>query len=300
MQTLQASNVSGITSSIQALLNSEGPKKEDYSSIIKMTNELAINMESGVLSKDDLNHVRSLFNDDFLKKTMHGHSFLKPYGYAGDFMVIDKVYRKQVSPEYPKWDEFFHEVGAAHAVRNRKDYFKAALSKACQHKNEVELLNLASGPARDLLEFYQENPSIDLTTDCIEYDQKAIDFARELTKDYENKISFTKGNVLRFQPIKKYDVIWSAGLFDYFNDEIFVKILRKAISWAKAGGEVIIGNFTPNNPSKNFMEVMLDWHLYHRDEAHLTDLAIKAGAKKSQVTIGREKAGVNLFLHIKL
>ncbi|MCB0640973.1 MAG: class I SAM-dependent methyltransferase [Phaeodactylibacter sp.] len=298
MQTLQVSTVPAISTSIQNLFNNNGPVSAEYDSIIQMADTLAGELKTGALSEEDLEQVRSQFSADYLEKTMHGHSFSKPYGYAGDFMIIDKVYRKQICTEYQKWDEFFHDVKATRAVRNRKDYFKAALRIASRNKAQVQLLNLASGPARDLYEFYQENPAIDLRTDCIEYDQQAIAFAKDLTKDYQDKINFIQGNVLRFQPEKPYDVVWSAGLFDYFNDEIFVKILNRAMSWATS--EVIIGNFTPDNPSRNFMEVLLDWHLYHRDEAHLTELALKAGAQPHQIQIGQEKEGVNLFLHIKL
>lgn len=300
MQTLSVSKASDISLSIQNLLNNGGPQKEDYDSIIQMTNDLAEDYKSGFLSEAELQQIQNLFPADFLENTLQGHSFSKPYGYAGDFMIIDKVYREQISPKYQKWDTFFNQVQATQAVRNRKDYFKSALAEACIGKEKVELLNLASGPARDLLEFYQENPQIELTTDCIEYDQHAIDYAQSITKEFEDKITFIKGNVLRYRPAKKYDVVWSAGLFDYFSDEVFVKILRRAISWTKIGGEIIIGNFTPNNPSRNFMEILLDWHLHHRDENHLTHLAQEAGAEYAQVSIGREPAGVNLFLHLRV
>jgi extracellular factor (EF) 3-hydroxypalmitic acid methyl ester biosynthesis protein len=39
-------------------------------------------------------------------------------------------------------------------------------------------------------------------------------------------------------------------LFDYFEDQVFIKLLRKFMHWTNPGGEVIIGNFSNYNPSE--------------------------------------------------
>ena len=38
-----------------------------------------------------------------------------------------------------------------------------------------------------------------------------------------DRVSVEFGNILRFQPLSKYDFIWSARLYDYFEDRIFEK-----------------------------------------------------------------------------
>ena len=76
-------------------------------------------------------------------------------------------------------------------------------------------------------------------------------------------------------------------------------MLKKLIEFATEDGEIIIGNFTDENPSRIYMEMVGDWILNHRSAQHLTELAIAAGAYPHQITVGKEPEGINLFLHIK-
>jgi hypothetical protein len=64
------------------------------------------------------------------------------------------------------------------------------------------------------------------------------------------------------------------------------------------GGELVVGNFSTNNPSRGLMEVMLQWYLHHRDEEMLVELAIKAGIPAHKIRVNAEQTGVNLFLHM--
>lgn len=284
---------------IKDLYKKGGPSEDDYDALYETYTLLAQEINSNNITKEDLKRIWNIFSDEFLENTLQGHSLNKPFGYAGDYEVIDMMYCQSEYPKYRKWDVFYNKGPAATAVRNRKAYFKNAITSRCSEGNSHRLLNVASGPARDLLELFQENSIDNLSVDCVEYDAKAIDYAKILCQKYLNFISFEKVNIFKFKTNKKYDLIWSAGLFDYFNDEDFVIILKKLLSCTTNKYEIIIGNFTPNNPSRNFMEIILDWHLYHRDEEHLIKLAIQAGCRKEQLFVGREEVGVNLFLHIK-
>lgn len=137
-----------------------------------------------------------------------------------------------------------------------------------------------------------------VNTLCIEADHRAISYAKELNKAHSEEINFIERNIFRYETDKKFDVVWSAGLFDYFNDSVFVKMVRRFVNWTKPGGEVIIGNFSTCNPTRAFMELFGDWYLHHGSEEHLTGLALQAGLEKKNIKIEREPEGVNLFLHI--
>lgn len=134
--------------------------------------------------------------------------------------------------------------------------------------------------------------------DCIEQDQNAINHAMALCQRYLDKITFQAKNVLRFQSSKKYHLIWSAGLFDYFDDGVFVFMLNKLKTMVAEGGEIVIGNFSTMNPSKSYME-LFEWHLHHRSPNTLKAFALKAGFATNQISVEKESTGVNLFLHIR-
>ena len=288
---------------LSALLKRGGPRTEIFEELNHWVREIGQALREGKINQEDIVEIRALLDEDFLNNTVQGHAFSKPYGYAGDFAIIDKMYRQQLSdnPRYRRWDKYYHSQAAAKAVRNRKTYFKDQLKHILTTNRDqtIELLNIASGPARDLFELYEETRTDLLKTHCVDMDAQAIAFAQKLTQNYADQISFVHANIFRFRTEKQYDVIWSAGLFDYFDDKAFVFVLRRFKGWLKLGGEIIIGNFATGNPTRDFMEIFGDWHLHHRTPAQLEDLALKAGFEEGKISVGQEAEGVNLFLHIK-
>lgn len=243
-----------------------------------------------------------LLNDDAFQSSTFGHAFCKPHGYAGDFELIDKMYQQTVSGHamYRKWDEFYHWHAAARAVRNRKAYFKYFLTTKLEGTSKpFRILNIASGPCRDVLEALEEHPQADMHFDCVEMDLNAILHAVKLNKSHLPHLTFFNKNVFRFTPKRRYPFIWSAGLFDYFDDYTFTRMLDKMLNWLEPGGELVIGNFSEANPTRGYMEVLCDWKLHHRDQTVLLDLARQTGLPMTKIRIGQEPAGVNLFLHIQ-
>ncbi|MDP1817551.1 MAG: class I SAM-dependent methyltransferase, partial [Leadbetterella sp.] len=203
---------------------------------------------------------------------------------------------------FGKWDQYFHRHAAPKAVRNRKDYFKQNMARILRERKgqPTSLLNIASGPARDLAELYQTINPKTLQTTCVDLDANAIEYATRLTEPWLNQIEFIHRNIFKFQPENQFDVIWSAGLFDYFDDAPFVAILSKIRTWGNPGAEIIIGNFSEENPSRRYMEAFGDWFLHHRSPARMITLALQAGFSRSQVKVGKESEGVNLFMHLEV
>jgi SAM-dependent methyltransferase len=227
---------------------------------------------------------------------------VKPFGYPGDFSIIHNIYQEYVNPDrkYTNWDRFFQDQAGAHAVRNRKEYFLtqcADLEK--RNLNQKRVLILGSGPATDVNEYLKNNPDSRIHFDLVDFDQNAIDFAQSQNMEYKDYIDYFKINVLRFKPYQWYDLIWSAGLFDYFKDKHFVYMINKYYKYLTDCGEFIIGNFSNSNPTRRLMEVLSDWHLVHRSKRDLVRMALEAEASEDHVEVEMEALGVNLFLRIK-
>jgi extracellular factor (EF) 3-hydroxypalmitic acid methyl ester biosynthesis protein len=160
----------------------------------------------------------------------------------------------------------------------------------------LKVLNLGSGPARDVYEVARAEKNIRFF--CVDIDENAIAYAKNLCRGMEDRVSFIKANVLKLRTLDRFDVIWSAGLFDYFPDKTFVVTLRAISKYINETGKIIIGNFSRSNPSRYWMEAVGDWKLHHRTGNELTQLAVMAGIEPARVTIDAEPEGVNLFLHI--
>jgi SAM-dependent methyltransferase len=113
-------------------------------------------------------------------------------------------------------------------------------------------------------------------------------------------IRFHQANALRFKTIERFHIIWSAGLFDYLRDAMFVRLLKVFLQHCLPGGEIVVGNFGEHNPSRNYMELLGGWKLIHRGRDQLIALSKLAGVSAEHVRVDQEPEGVNLFLHIRM
>jgi len=107
---------------------------------------------------------------------------------------------------------------------------------------------------------------------------------------------FMKMNVLRELPVGPFDVVYSGGLFDYFNDKIFRYMLDRICELKPKF--IMIGNIDQTPHTKSFMGCM-DWKLVDRARFDLLELTMnKFGA--SQVSVETDITGCQHFLKIKL
>ena len=163
----------------------------------------------------------------------------------------------------------------------------------------IRVLNIASGSVRDMFEFLNHSSNGKLQFDCIEFDQNAINYAAALCSKYLEQINFINANAFKFRTNERYRLIWAAGIFDYFDNDTFVRLLKRYLYFLDEEGELVVGNFSPNNPTRNYMEIVGDWHLNHRSTDKLISLTKACGVDPKNIRIGQEPEGVNLFLHIK-
>ncbi len=274
------------------LIENGGPELRDYEKLTSIVN----NMDPA-----DINDFREKIKTILNENTLIGHAFIKPYGYPGDFILLDRIYKFDVNEDsrYKKWDLLFQNQPAANAVRNRKDFFVEYCKNLVLKKQNAKVLILGSGPAEDVYEFLTSYPeSNNLSFELIDFDQAAIDFSMKKNKKFDRQISYNRINVLRFNSYELYDLIWSAGITDYFKDKHFTFLIRKYINCITEDGEMVISNFSTKNPTRRLMEVISDWYLNHRTESDLFRIASDANIDKELVSVEKEPLGINLFLKI--
>jgi extracellular factor (EF) 3-hydroxypalmitic acid methyl ester biosynthesis protein len=275
------------------LISNGGPEPNEYEEFTNIVNNLD---QTEIVSFRE--KIKTVLNEN----TLIGHGFVKPYGYPGDFTLIDKIYQYDVNKDayFKKWDLFFQYQPGANAVRNRKDFFIEYCRKLCIKKDNSKVLILGSGPGSDVYEFLSKHSGCrNISFDLIDFDQSAIDFSMKKNERFNGQISYNKINALRFNSYRLYDLIWSAGLFDYFKDKHFTFLIRKYYNCLTEGGEMVISNFSTKNPTKRLMEVLSDWYLNLRTESDLFRIASEANIDKEFVSVDKEPLGINLFLKIK-
>lgn len=267
-------------------------QKEDEASIYK-------------LKRIFINHIRK----EFLRGEYIVWSFEKPYGYAGDFHIIDCIYRN--SPKTVGFDRlfdnFFLLAPASIATRNRKEDFKKIIHNHLKQPRysdtTVNVLDLASGPCRDILEFFNEYGSQVPKTNffCYDGDERAIEFAKGLLGQRKD-VTFVKENVVRLALRKdiensvkeRFDLIFSTGLFDYLDERVGVRLVANLRKLMKPGGLMVVSNYRDkySNPAFHFMEWVGDWNLVYRTEEQFQEIFLRAGFLKEQLRFDYEQQGI--------
>jgi extracellular factor (EF) 3-hydroxypalmitic acid methyl ester biosynthesis protein len=284
---------------LHRLARQGGPAPGEDAQLLDTITELHAECQAGTVPRDALTALHSVL--PFTPDTLQGFTLLKPNGYAGCYETIERIYRRAHSsdPSHYNWDRFCLASPPARAVRNRKDYFIEVVHRAvgAAAGRRLQLLNVASGPGRDLRELFDSCPDLPVDVVCVEQDPRAIAHATALCADHLGHLEFVQANALTFATDRTFDLIWSAGLFDYLTDAYFAHLLRRLFARLRPGGELVVGNFCRTNPGRPYME-FIEWSLHHRTATELRAFAAEY-ADRAAIGVHAEPAHVNLFLHLR-
>lgn len=251
------------------------------------------------------------FREIFARGAYCDWSFRKPFGYAGDFKIIDDIYQNNpTTTGFERlFDNYFQMSAISVAVRNRKEDFKRLIIDFIRHRQgqKLRIMNLASGPCRELREILSLNNSLckDIIFDCYDNEEKAIEYAKNLLRGYSN-VNFIKQNAIRIALKKditqmineKYDLIYSTGLFDYFIDKVAIAVVRNLKKLLNPNGLLAISNVRDkySNPSVHFMEWVGEWNLVYRDDDAFKKIFVDAGFKGKELEIQYEQQGIMQYI----
>lgn len=232
-------------------------------------------------------------------------SLEKPYGYAGDYKIIDDIYRND--PQTTGFDRLFDNYAqmspAANAIRNRKHDIKKFISTVFKSRKErcFKIMDLASGPCRDVKELLEElSPAPgDIAIDCFDQDQGAIDYAKSLLGNYSKVVNFYRENAVRIAfkkeaPRGQYDLIFSLGLFDYLDERIAQRLVAALKNLLRKDGLLFIANFGEKyqNPSFYFLEWVGEWQLIYRSIEEFKKIFSAAGFSEQHLKNESEQQGI--------
>lgn len=243
----------------------------------------------------------------------------KPLGYAGDYQLLDRICRDDVTP----WsvdpvghamDRFFQAQAAPQAVRNRYQLIAANIvekAKSLSNNQQLRIASIGSGPAWDISWAIREDPNLadSLTATLVDIDPNSLAFCEaRLRGQFKNttQLKTIQANLGRLPRLKRVlseiedsDLIYCAGYFDYLDDDEAIQMLRTLWKCVAPGGELLIFNFNVDNPSRAYMEWVGNWYLTYRTSECMQQLAEAAALDAANIEIGTEPAGVNLFLRCR-
>ena len=244
----------------------------------------------------------------------------KPLGYPGDYEIMNGLYGSHFSGAslFAKAVNLaFVTTPAAEAVRTRKDLIKQqlqALLDAHGANTPTRILTIAAGPAQEVYELLQERKTIDSPLEIVLFDQdkRALSYSygrlkRVVAQRWQGRVKIVhlhdsikrllRGGASVFSGHGAFDAVIACGLFDYLQLLTAVSLCRSLYALVAPGGTLYVGNMVPNNASRWFMELHLDWFLVYREHSEMLEFA-RMAAPEARVQILSEPTGVNPFVSL--
>lgn len=326
-----ASRLEAFEKYVQEFTKKEFSKSRDYteareslietvgSQIKNEINEITLKLKSelGEITDEKIKSSLSFFQNALGKYIYQSpftkRSFEKPRGYAGDFEMMSQIYANDAFSNslfgscMEKAVQSFSEPAA---VRNRSKYLAEKIIKTIKSTNgTLKFLSVASGPAEEVKIILPDLSQADLdrcTFYLLDQDEGALQFAQKNIKEIALKNNKNINLQFMNRGIKevisyglndeKFNLIYSAGLFDYFTDPIATKACKQLYNSLNDKSELIIGNFNIATTNWFGMLALFDWSLILRSEADL--IRIFKFCEKN-LNIERESNNINLFCSIK-
>lgn len=207
-------------------------------------------------------------------------SFEKPRGYSGDASLIDFIYgHPAVADEVAKCTplglgiyEYTRNAPGPVAVRERRDILTRYVDELAAEKGtDFEVLTIAAGHLREA------DNSVALKEGRIKrwvaLDQDPISIG-SITRDFQGTVieaidGSVRGLLSKKHQLGTFDFIYAAGLYDYLNDKVAIKLTQTCMNMLKPGGVFLFANFAEGMADDGYMESYMNWVLLQRSEADM-------------------------------
>lgn len=249
----------------------------------------------------------------------------KPRGYPGDSIMMEMVYEDGYRGG-STFARFLHRhplrIPSAQAVRNRRQLICSELDASIEQRKweEVRVLSVACGPAREVKDYLQGSPNAGrVSLFLLDQDADALGEARESVREGGRDpdgagVCFIQESVrtlLRKNGAPKaggkssggldgapFHFIYTMGLFDYLTIPVARALAERLHAMAAPDAVLLIGNYSSTSPDRAYMDHLMDWPLLYKSPEEMLSLAenLPASTKRS---IGYEASGVQMFLKLQ-
>lgn len=200
-------------------------------------------------------------------------SHRKPRGYSGDAGLLDFVYGHpstfaEVAATTDAGRAIYETTRNAPscaAVRERLQILARYVDAVADAVDGAEVLAVAAGHLRE--SSLSAAAAKGLLKRWVALDQDPESIA-EIASSGIGCIEPTPGSVrdviARPQRYGSFDLVYSAGLYDYLDHKVAVKMTRKCLQMLKPGGAYLFANFADDMPDDGYMETFMRWELILR------------------------------------
>lgn len=231
---------------------------QEFKKLEKLFARLESDIKHSNLPPEVLEKQKQAFKRDYLKFASASEMQLRvidwPMGYPGDHLTLENIYKSlPMSPttfgKYLDWYLFSRTLGIG--IRERKNFLSDQLKEnlAIHNHPDAKVLNLGCGSCRELYQLGLSLNEFQGTIHCTDFDEEALSFSYQTLASRGidlDRINFQELNVLKLvspefmqKQFGTFDIIYSAGLFDYIKDKGLNKIFRSLYNNLREGGTII-------------------------------------------------------------
>ena len=184
----------------------------------------------------------------FLESPFIERTYKKPLGYAGDFEMMNMIYRNGYEGKtlFGKFiNHYTLNIDPACTNRNRilyiVDKIRSLVPELLKKHDRIRILNVACGPSIEIQQLLKEDPIsdyldvtlMDASKESLHYAQSTLEalkskYRRKTTFSYINKSIFSiiRGGCSREILLEPLHITYSLGLLEYLSNVTVRKLLR--------------------------------------------------------------------------
>lgn len=225
---------------------------------------------------------------------------------AGCYKSLEVIYNFE--PRFGREKRWWNDLVAmywvgmmnAQAVRNRLKIVtrevEAALRGFEYSGKRVDILSIAAGSARSVLEAMKKVDTVDSRAVLVDISRDALSHSMQVAEQLGvmDRCSTRRGNIFGMESIKEMpypDIVEMVGLLDYLDDETIIELFKKIREWLPEGGVFLTGHIRPN-PEQHFLKWVINWEMRYRDAHDLHRLLSTAGFEDRRIIL--EPHGIHM------
>ncbi|MGH7617707.1 MAG: class I SAM-dependent methyltransferase [Gemmatimonadaceae bacterium] len=207
-------------------------------------------------------------------------AFEKPRGYAGDAVMLDYAYRHRpysatltrLGAALYAWAE---RRPATMSVVERRAILAGEIDAVAARREGPRVLSIACGHLREA----QASTAVQrgAIAEFVALDQDTESLAVVECEQHQHNVRVERASVGRFvkygAALGTFDLVYSAGLYDYLNDNDATAVTEAMFRSLRPGGRMLVANFAPDLPDIGYLEAIMDWRLIYRDDEAVLKLA---------------------------
>jgi extracellular factor (EF) 3-hydroxypalmitic acid methyl ester biosynthesis protein len=277
--------------------------------------EIAGRQEHLRIAKD---YTEAHLTRELMEAPVWRQAYTKPLGHPGDYVVMNYMY-DGVAAGDTQFGRVAHEL-AVHIgqfVVKRKDLVRRTIGEVAARSTGATpcvVASLGCGPAREIAEYLhlEQQGARPMHFVLVDQDTEALRFAGrrlgEVTaaggRVSAAQIELRHLSVLRLlrevdpaSLLPQADLIYSAGLFDYFSDRTCHVLTRRLYAALRPGGLLLLGNMKAGTDMLWPLELIADWSLHYRSAESV--LSWTDSLPGAEISLRTEATGYDYLLSVR-